>query len=65
MRHLIDRGATIFITSHVMEVIERLCTRVAIINQGRIVGEGTLAQLRAMAHADSASPHSKTSSSPW
>jgi len=53
MRHLIERGATIFITSHVMEVIERLCTRVAIINQGRIVGEGTLAQLRDMAHADS------------
>ena len=53
MRHLIERGATIFITSHVMEVIERLCTRVAIINQGRIVGEGTLAQLRTMAHADS------------
>jgi ABC-2 type transport system ATP-binding protein len=48
------RGATIFITSHVMEVIERLCTRVAIINQGRIVGEGSLSQLRAMAHADSA-----------
>jgi len=53
MRHLIERGCTIFITSHVMEVIERLCTRVAIINQGRIVGEGSLAQLRAMAHADS------------
>ncbi|HLJ56887.1 MAG TPA: ABC transporter ATP-binding protein [Chthonomonadaceae bacterium] len=53
MRHLIARGATIFITSHVMEVIERLCTRVAIINQGRIVGEGTLAELRAMANADS------------
>ena len=53
MRHLIERGATIFITSHVMEVIERLCTRVAIINQGRIVGEGTLDQLRTMAHADS------------
>jgi len=54
MRHLIERGATIFITSHVMEVIERLCTRVAIINQGRIVGEGTLAELRTMAQTDSA-----------
>ncbi len=53
MQHLTEHGATIFITSHVMEVIERLCTRVAIINQGRIVGEGTLAELRTMAHADS------------
>ncbi len=55
MLHLIERGATIFITSHVMEVIERLCTRVAIINHGKIVGEGTLDQLRTMAHADSIS----------
>ena len=30
-----------------MEVAERLCTRVAIINRGRIVGEGTIAELRA------------------
>lgn len=50
MRHLIERGTTIFISSHVMEVVERLCTRVAIIHHGRIVGEGTLAELRAMAH---------------
>jgi ABC-2 type transport system ATP-binding protein len=53
MRHLIERGTTIFISSHVMEVIERLCTRVAIINQGRLVGEGTLAELRAMAQTAS------------
>ncbi|HZT44413.1 MAG TPA: ABC transporter ATP-binding protein [Chthonomonadaceae bacterium] len=51
MRHLTDRGTTIFISSHVMEVIERLCSRVAIINHGRIVGEGTIPELRAMAQA--------------
>ena len=51
MRHLTERGTTIFISSHVMEVIERLCTRVAIIKEGRIVGEGTLAELREKAHA--------------
>ncbi len=51
MRHLTERGTTIFISSHVMEVVERLCTRVAIIHHGRIVGEGTLAELRAMAQA--------------
>jgi ABC-2 type transport system ATP-binding protein len=33
-----------------MEVIERLCTRVAIVNRGRIVGEGSLQELRAQAH---------------
>lgn len=53
MQHLIDRGTTIFISSHVMEVIERLCTRVAIINHGTIVGEGTLEELREKAQAGS------------
>jgi ABC-2 type transport system ATP-binding protein len=43
----VQRGATIFLTSHVLEVVERLCDRVAIINQGRIVTNGTLAELRA------------------
>lgn len=47
LRQLTERGTTIFFSSHVMEVVERLCTRVAIINHGRIVGEGTLAELRA------------------
>src|SRR6516162_5457671 len=43
----VQRGATIFLTSHVLEVVERLCDRVAIINQGRIVRSGTLNELRA------------------
>ena len=43
----VRRGATIFLTSHVLEVVERLCDRVAIINEGRIVTEGALADLRA------------------
>src|SRR5260221_10339329 len=43
----VQRGATIFLTSHVLEVVERLCDRVAIINEGRIVTEGPMAELRA------------------
>lgn len=43
----VRNGATIFLTSHVLEVVERLCDHLAIINQGRIVAEGTLAELRA------------------
>jgi ABC-2 type transport system ATP-binding protein len=42
----VHRGATVFLTSHVLEVVERLCDRVAIINQGKIVLEGTMAELR-------------------
>jgi len=51
LHHLTERGTTIFFSSHVMEVVERLCTRVAIINHGRIVAEGAIAQLRAKAEA--------------
>jgi len=51
LRHLTEHGTTIFFTSHVMEVVERLCSRVAIINRGRIVGEGGLAELREKAKA--------------
>jgi len=43
----VARGATIFLTSHVLEVVERLCERVAIIHEGRIVTSGALADLRA------------------
>src|SRR5256885_15185087 len=43
----VRRGATIFLTSHVLEVVERLCERVAIIHDGKIVIEGTLDELRA------------------
>jgi len=42
----VARGATIFLTSHVLEVVERLCDRAAIIHNGKIVTSGTLAELR-------------------
>jgi ABC-2 type transport system ATP-binding protein len=43
----VQRGATVFLTSHVLEVVERLCDRIAIINHGAIVASGTLQELRA------------------
>jgi ABC-2 type transport system ATP-binding protein len=42
----VKHGATIFLTSHVLEVVERLCDHVAIINKGRIVRSGSMAELR-------------------
>jgi len=42
----VRRGATMFLTSHVLEVVERLCDRVAIIHHGRLVLSGTMAELR-------------------
>ena len=47
LQRMIDRGATIFLTSHVLEIVERLCSHVAIIHQGRIVANGSLDELRA------------------
>ncbi len=43
----VRRGATVFLTSHVLEVVERLCDRIAVIHQGKIVSSGTLEELRA------------------
>ena len=51
LRQLTQQGTTIFFTTHVMEVVERLCTRVAIINRGKIVAEGGMAELRAKVEA--------------
>ncbi len=42
-----ERGVTIFLTSHVLEIVERLCSHVAIIHQGKLVAQGSLEELRA------------------
>ena len=41
------RGVTIFLTSHVLEIVERLCSHVGIIHQGRLVAQGSIEELRA------------------
>jgi ABC-2 type transport system ATP-binding protein len=47
LQGMIARGATIFLTSHVLEIVERLCSHIAIIDHGRIVAHGSLEELRA------------------
>jgi ABC-2 type transport system ATP-binding protein len=46
LQGMINRGATIFLTTHVLEIVERLCSHVAIISKGRLVANGPLEQLR-------------------
>jgi ABC-2 type transport system ATP-binding protein len=46
LQSMIARGATIFLTSHVLEIVERLCSHIAIIDRGRIVANGSLDMLR-------------------
>ena len=42
------KGGAVVFSTHIMEVAEKLCTRVAIINKGKIVGEGTVDDLRSL-----------------
>jgi ABC-2 type transport system ATP-binding protein len=46
LQQCVRRGATIFLTSHVLEIVEKLCTDVGIIAGGRLVHQGTMADLR-------------------
>jgi len=43
---LTERGLTVFLTSHVLEIVERLCTEIAVISRGRLVAAGPLEELR-------------------
>ncbi|MDP9114960.1 MAG: ABC transporter ATP-binding protein [Acidobacteriota bacterium] len=45
----VRRGATIFLTSHVLEVVERLCERVGIIHAGKLIAEGPMSEMRGAA----------------
>lgn len=42
----VAKGGTVILTTHILEVAERLAHRIGIIRQGRLIAEGTLAQLR-------------------
>jgi ABC-2 type transport system ATP-binding protein len=52
LQRMTERGATIFLTSHVLEIVERLCSHVAIIHKGRLVAQGSLEELRAGVQAN-------------
>jgi ABC-2 type transport system ATP-binding protein len=47
LSQLRDMGTAVFFSTHILEIAERMCDRVLIINQGQIVAQGTLAELRA------------------
>ena len=47
LKRCVERGATIFLTSHVLEIVEKLCTDVGIIARGRLVYQGAMGEVRA------------------
>jgi len=51
MREHCDRGNTVFFSTHILEVAERLCDRIGIIHKGKLIAIGTLEELRHGEHA--------------
>lgn len=49
MRKRCDEGKTVFFSTHILEVAEKLCDRIAIINKGKIIALGTMEELRSHA----------------
>jgi ABC-2 type transport system ATP-binding protein len=49
----VAQGGTVILTTHILEVAERLAQRIGIIRQGRLIAEGTLAELRERTHGGS------------
>ncbi len=47
LKSCVERGATVFLTSHVLEIVERLCTDVGFIVEGKLVYQGTMDEIRA------------------
>jgi ABC-2 type transport system ATP-binding protein len=43
---LVARGVTVFLTSHILEIVEKLCSEVAVIHKGKLVAQGSTEELR-------------------
>lgn len=53
LREYCDEGGTAFLTTHILDVAERICDRIGIIDGGSLLAEGTMAELRAPGAAES------------
>lgn len=52
MRSHCDKGNTVFFSTHILEVAERLCDRIGIINRGRLIAIGTMEELKGADRAE-------------
>ena len=48
LQMFVSRGGTIFLTSHILEIVERLSTHIGVIAKGRLVAQGAIDELRAL-----------------
>jgi ABC-2 type transport system ATP-binding protein len=51
LRQLAERGAAVFLSTHILEIAERMCDRIGIINKGELVAVGSMAELRSLGKA--------------
>jgi ABC-2 type transport system ATP-binding protein len=51
LRQMAERGAAVFLSTHILEIAERMCDRIGIINKGELVAVGTMAELRSLGKA--------------
>jgi ABC-2 type transport system ATP-binding protein len=52
LRQMAERGAAIFLSTHILEIAERMCDRIGIIDRGRLIAVGTMEELRAMGRGE-------------
>ncbi len=55
LRQMAERGAAVFLSTHILEIAERMCDRIGIINRGELIASGTMAELRALDKSGEAS----------
>lgn len=55
LRQIADRGAAVMLSTHILEIAERMCDRIGIINKGQLVAVGTMEELRRLGQAGEAS----------
>lgn len=48
LRQMADRGAAVFLSTHILEIAERMCDRIGIINKGELIAVGTMDELRSL-----------------
>ncbi|MGD0611926.1 MAG: ABC transporter ATP-binding protein [Anaerolineales bacterium] len=55
LRQMADRGAAVFLSTHILEIAERMCDRIGIINKGELIAVGTMDELRSLGKTGGAS----------
>jgi len=51
LRQMADRGTAVFLSTHILEIAERMCDRIGIIDKGALVAVGTMNELRSLGKA--------------